>query len=173
VWIWIADGLEKQLVMLREWRSAVERGENPYASIEELTAMIDAKAAALATVEDKARQVATEYGLELDAVSLPTVKVQAQDDPGLFGPYTIGFRPLSGSVHVAATHFTENRYGEAMTLLDDALDEESRLGVRALAGAVLALIYADAARAVGRDDLTNKTDGVHDAMMGLEPRSPD
>jgi hypothetical protein len=90
---------------------------------------------------------------------------QAKCDPQLFGLYTKGFRQLSGSVHVAATLFTEDRYGEAMALLDDSLDDGMRLGIRALAASVLAVIYADAARALGHDDLVEKTDAVHEAMQ--------
>ena len=36
---------------------------------------------------------------------------------------------------------------------------------RALAAAVLAVIYADAARALGRDELDEKTGAVHAAMQ--------
>jgi hypothetical protein len=66
----------------------------------------------------------------------------------LFGLYTKGFRQLSGSVHVAATLFTEDRCGEAMALLDDSLDVSNRVAVRALSAAVLAVVYADVARAL-------------------------
>jgi hypothetical protein len=52
-----------------------------------------------------------------------------------------------------------------MALLDDSLDDGMRLGIRALAASVLAVIYADAARALGHDDLVEKTDAVHEAMQ--------
>jgi hypothetical protein len=70
-------------------------------------------------------------------------------------------------VHVAATLFTEARYGEAMALLDDTLDEGMSLGIRALAAGVLAVIYADVARALNRDDLIDRTGVVHGAMQGI------
>jgi hypothetical protein len=161
VWIWVADGLREQLKMLREWRDAVESGDAYDASIEELAGLIDRKEAEVDTVEEKAGKAAAAQGLELEEVELPSTYLQAKRDPKLFGLYTKAFRHLSGSVHVAATLFTADRYGEAMSLLDDSLDDEHRLAVRALSAAVLAVVYADAARALDRDDLVERTGTVH------------
>jgi Family of unknown function (DUF5677) len=147
VWIWIADGLNEQLKMLREWRKAVEAGHANDASIDELTELIERKEAEVAQVDEETRKAATARGQDLKKVELPSVYQQAERDPKLFGLYTKAFRHLSGSVHVAATLFTADRYGEAMSLLDDSLDDEQRLGIRALAAAVLAVVYADTGRA--------------------------
>lgn len=167
MWVWVADGLKEQLKMLREWREAVESGDADDASIEELTELIERKETAVAQVEEDARKAATAQGRELEKVELPSIYDRAKRDPQLFGLYTKAFRYLSGSVHVAATLFTEDRYGEAMSLLDDSLDDEQRLAIRALAAAVLAVVYADAARALGQDDLVEKTGAVHEAMTGI------
>lgn len=156
VWVWVADGLKEQLKMLREWRDAVEAGHAEDASLEELTELIDRKETEVAQVEEEAREAAAAQGQELEKVELPSIYDRAKRDPQLFGLYTKAFRYLSGSVHVAATLFTEDRYGEVMSLLDDSLDDEQRLAIRALAAAVLAVVYADAGRARSRDDLVEK-----------------
>lgn len=167
VWVWVADGLKQQLKMLREWREAVESGDADDASIEELTELLDRKETEVVQIEEEACKAAAAKGEELEKVELPKTYRQAKRDPKLFGLYTKAFRQLSGSVHVAATLFTEDRYGEAMSLLDDALEDEQRLAVRALAAGVLAVVYADAARALDRDDLVEKTGAVHEAMTGV------
>jgi hypothetical protein len=167
VWVWVADGLKEQLKMLGEWREAVESGDADDASIEELTELIDRKEAEVAQAENEARKAARARGQELEKVELPSIYDRAKGDPQLFGLYTKAFRYLSGSVHVTATLFTENRYGEAMSLLNDSLDDEQRLAIRALAAAVLAVVYADAARALNRDDLVDRTGAVHEAMSGI------
>jgi hypothetical protein len=167
VWIWVADGLKEQLKMLREWRTAVESGDADDASIEELSELIDRKEAEVAEVEAEAQNAAAAQDEELEKVELPSIYDRAKRNPQLFGLYTKAFRHLSGSVHVAATLFTEDRYGEAMSLLDDSLDDEQRLAIRALAAAVLAVVYADAARALGRDDVAERTGAVHEAMTGI------
>jgi Family of unknown function (DUF5677) len=167
VWAWVADGLKEQLKMLREWREAVESGDADDASIEKLTELIDRKEAEVAQVEEEARKAAAARDHELEAVELPSLYQQAKRDSHLFGLYTKAFRHLSGSVHVAATLFTKDRYGEAMSLLDDSLDDEQQLAIRALAAAVLAVVYADAARALGRDDVAERTGAVHEAMTGI------
>lgn len=164
VWIWIEDGLRQQRKMPREWLEAVEAGDADDADAAELAEVIEKTSADIAAAEEEARKAAAARGAELEKVELPSVYDQAKRDPQLFGLYTKGFRQLSGSVHVAATLFTEDRYGEAMALLDDSLDDGMRLGIRALATSVLAVIYADVARALDRDDLVEKTGAVHDAM---------
>jgi hypothetical protein len=163
VWIWIADSLREQRKMPREWLKAIETGDADDADAAELTEVIEKKSADIAATEEEARKAAAARGAGLEKVELPSVYDQAKRDPQLFGLYTKGFRQLSGSV--AATLFTEDRYGEAMALLDDSLDDGMRLGIRALAASVLAVIYADAARALGHDDLVEKTDAVHEAMQ--------
>jgi hypothetical protein len=164
VWLWIAHGLKEQLKMLREWREAVEAGDAEDAPIAELTDLIHRKEAEVAQIEQEARRAATARGQEAAGVELPTTYEQAKRDPQLFGLYTKAFRHLSGSVHVAATLFTEDRYGEAMSLLDDAIDDERRLAVRALGAGVLAVVYANAARALGEDEIAERTLAVHEAM---------
>ena len=165
VWIWVAAGLRGQLTMLREWLEAVEAGDADDATPQQLDELIEKKSAGLAAAEGEANKAAAALGVELENLDLPSTYRQAKRDPKLFGLYTKGFRYLSGSVHVAATLFTENRYDEAMSLLDDSLDDENRLAIRALAASVLAVIYADAARALDRDDLVEKTGAVHKAMI--------
>jgi Family of unknown function (DUF5677) len=167
VWVWVADGLEEQLKMLREWREAVESGHADDATPEELAKLIEQKEADVAQVEAEARKAADARGQELPKVDLPSTYRQAKRDPQLFGLYTKAFRYLSGSVHVAATLFTADRYGGAMSLLDDSIADQQRLAIRVLAAAVLAIVYADAARAVGRDDIAERTGAVHEAMMGI------
>ncbi|MCA1709439.1 MAG: hypothetical protein LC808_41625 [Actinobacteria bacterium] len=169
MWVWVADGLKEQLKMLREWRDAVEAGRADDASIEQLTELIERKEAEVAKVEEQARKAAAIRDEDLEKVELPSVYQQAERDPKLFGLYTKAFRQLSGSVHVAATLFTEDRYGEAMSLVDDTVDDEQRLAIRALAAAVLAVVYADAARALWRNDLVevDKTGAVHGVMTNL------
>ena len=164
VWIWAADGVRSQITMLEEWLEAVEAGDADDATPEQLAELIEMKAAALADAESEARKAATARGVELKKVKLPSTYDHAKRDPKLFGLYTKGFRQLSGSVHVAATLFTEDRYGEAMSLLNDSLEDETRLGIRALTAGVLAIIYADAAQALGRDDLVTKTEDVHQVL---------
>jgi hypothetical protein len=167
VWAWIAHGLKEQLKMLREWRKAVEEGHVDNASVEALTELIERKEAEVAEAEEQAGKAAAELGQELEKVDFPSVYKQAERDPQLFNLYTTGFRHLSGTVHVAATLFTENRYDEAMSILADALSDEDRLAIRALTAAVLAIIYADAARALGEDELVEKIGAVHETMTGL------
>jgi hypothetical protein len=164
VWIWVADGLREQRKMLREWLEAVEAGEADDAVPEELAKLIEKKSTDIAAAEGEARKAAKARGLELETVELPSVYDQAQRDRQLFGLYTKGFRYLSGSVHVAATLFTEDRYRNATALLDDSLDEGMRLGVRALAAAVLVVIYGDGARVLDRGELVDRTRAVHEAM---------
>jgi hypothetical protein len=173
VWAWIANGLKEQLKMLREWRSSVEKGHADDASVEGLTKVIERKEAEVAKVEKEAKRVAAELGQELEKVEFPTVYEQADRDPKLFGLYTKGFRHLSGSVHVAATLFTANRYDEANSILSDSLSDEDRLAIRVLAASVLAVIYADAGRALGQDELAEKTGSVHEAMMGIKAEPAD
>ncbi len=172
VWFWVADGLKEQLKMLGEWRTSVERGEADDASVEQLTEIIEDKERQLAQVETKAKEVAAGLGEELEKLELPKRYVQAAGDPHLFGLYTKGFRHLSGSIHVSATLFTENRYGEAMAL-DEGLSDEERLAIGALAGSVLAVIYNLVAQVLGRDDLAEDTGRVHDVMLGLAPAEPE
>lgn len=167
VWAWIAHGLKEQLKMLREWRTAVEEGHVDNAPVEKLTELIERKEAEVAVAEEQARKAAAELGQELEKVEFPSVYKQAERDPQLFNLYTTGFRHLSGTVHVAATLFTENRYDEAMSIVEDALSDDDRLAIRALTAAVLAIIYADAARALGQDGLVEKTGAVHETMTGL------
>jgi hypothetical protein len=167
VWAWIADGLKEQLKMLCEWRTAVEEGHADDATVKDLTELIEQKEAGVVKAEEQAKKAAAELGQELEKVELPSVYKQAERDPQLFGLYTKGFRHLSGLVHVAATLFIENRYDEAMSILEDALSDDDRLAIRALTAAVLAIIYADAARALGQDELVEKTGTVHEAMAGL------
>lgn len=167
VWVWIAHGLKQQLKMLREWRTSIEKGHADDATVEDLTGLIERKEAEVSTAEDEAKKAAVERGQELEEVELPSVYEQADRDPQLFGLYTKGFRHLSGLIHVASTLFTENRYDEATSILEDALSDDDRLAIRALAAAVLAIIYADAARALGQDELVEKTGAVHEAMLGL------
>jgi hypothetical protein len=131
VWFWAADGLNEQLKMLREWRTSVERGEAEDASVEELSAIIEDKERLVGQVEAKAKEVAEGLGRELEKVELPKTYQQAAGDPHLFGLYTKGFRHLSGSIHVSATLFTENRYGEAMTL-DEGLGDDDFVGRRGI-----------------------------------------
>lgn len=154
--------------MLREWRTSVERGEADDASVGQLTEIIEDKERQLAQVETKAKEVAAELGKHLEKVELPSIYEQAAGDPHLFGLYTKSFRHLSGSIHVAATLFTENRYGEAMDL-DEGLGDEDRPAIRALAASVLPVIYNLTAHALGRDDLAGQAGRVHDAMLGLAP----
>jgi hypothetical protein len=168
VWAWIAQSLKEQLKMLREWRTSVEKGHADDASVEELAELIERREAEVAEVEEQAKKAAAELGHELETVEFPTVYQQAERDPQLFGLYTTGFRHLSGSVHVAATLFTENRYDEAKSILTDSLNDEDRLAIRALAAGLLAIIYADAARALGQDELVEKTGAVHEAMMSIK-----
>jgi hypothetical protein len=172
VWFWIADGLSKQLTMLHEWRTSVERGEADDASVEELTTIVEDKERQLSQVEAKAREVAEELGQELEKVELPKTYQQAAGDPHLFGLYTKGFRHLSGSIHVSATLFTENRYGEAMAL-DEGLSDEDRLAIRVLAASVVPVIYNLAAQALGREGLGEETGKVHAAMLELAPAALD
>jgi hypothetical protein len=153
-----------QRTMLREWLEAVEAGEADDARPEELAELIEKKSGALTAAENEAKKAAAARGDELQKVELPTTYNQAKRDPQLFGLYTKAFRQLSASVHVAATIFTEDRYGEAMSLLDDSLDDGNRVAIRALAAGVLAVIYADSARALGRDELVEKTVAVHESM---------
>lgn len=167
VWIWVADALKKQRTMVREWREAVEAGVDDDASVNELTELIERKSAEIAEAEEEARKAAAERGEQLESVELPKTYAQAKRDPQLFSWYTKGFRHLSGLAHVAATLFTVDRYGEEMTLLDDSLRGEDGLAVRALAAGVLAIVYAEAARAISRDDLVEKTGAVHTAMAGV------
>jgi hypothetical protein len=164
VWIWVADGVRGQRTMLREWLEAVEAGEADDAEPEELAELIEKKSEALTAAENQARKAADARGDELEKVELPTTYNQAKRDPHLFGLYTKAFRQLSASVHVAATIFTEDRYGEAMSLLDDSLDDGNRVAIRALAASVLAAIYADSSRALGRDELAERTGAVHESM---------
>lgn len=171
-WCWVADGLNEQLTMLREWRTSIERGEAGDASVEELTEIIDAKELELGQVEAKAREIAEGLGQELKKVELPPTYQQAAGDPHLFGLYTKGFRHLSGEIHVSATLFTESRYDEAMRL-DEGLEDEDRLAIRALAASLLPVIYNLAAQAFGRNDLAEETGKVHDTMLALTPTSPD
>ncbi len=167
VWVWVADGLNEQLKMLREWRRAVESGDADDVSIEELSELIVRKETELTQIEEEARKAAAVRDQELEKIELPSICDRAKRDPQLFGLYTKAFRHLSGSVHVAATLFTEDRYGETMSLLNDSLNEEQRLAIRALAAAVLAVVYAVAAHALGLDDVAEKTGAVHEAMMGI------
>jgi hypothetical protein len=164
VWVWIADSLREQRKMVREWLEAVEAGEADDAKLNELAELIEKKSAEIGTAEGEAKKAATARGAELEKVELPSVYDQAKGDPKLFGLYTKGFRHLSGSIHVAATLFTEDRYGEAMSLLDDSLDDANRVAIRALAAAVLAVVYADVARALGLDELVERTGAVHESM---------
>jgi hypothetical protein len=173
VWAWIAHGLKDQLKMLREWRDAVEKGDADNASLEKLAELIERREAEVAQVEEQAKKAAAERGQELEKVEFPSVYKQAERDPKLFGIYTTGFRHLSGSIHVSATLFTENRYDEAKSLLSDSLSEEDRLAIRALAASLLAVIYADAARALGRDDLVDQTGAVHEAMTSIKAEPAD
>jgi Family of unknown function (DUF5677) len=173
VWAWIAHSIKEQLKMLREWRTAVEEGNADDASLEELTELIERKEAEVAKVEEEAKKAAAELGQELEKVEFPSMYKQAERDPQLFGLYTKGFRHLSGSVHVAATLFTANRYDAANSILSDSLSDEDRLAIRVLAAAVLAVIYADAGRALGQDELVEKTGAVHAAMMGINAEPAD
>jgi hypothetical protein len=172
VWFWVANGLNEQLKMLREWRTSVERGEAEDASVEDLTSIIENKERELDQVEAKAKEIAEGLGHELEKVELPKTYQQAAGDPHLFGLYTKGFRHLSGSIHVSATLFTANRYGEAMAL-DEGLSDEERLAIRALAASVLPVIYNLAAQALDREDLAEETGKVHDAMLKLAPAKPE
>jgi hypothetical protein len=167
IWAWITDGLKEQLTMLREWRTAVEEGHADDASVEELTELIEQKEADVAKAKEQARKAAADLGQELEKVEFPSVYKQAERDPQLFGLYTKGFRHLSGMVHVAATLFTENRYDEAVSILEDALSDDDRLAIRALSAAVLAIIYADAARALGNDKAVEEIGAVQKVMTGL------
>jgi hypothetical protein len=89
------------------------------------------------------------------------VEEQAKRKPQLLAMYTQVFRHLSNSsVHVASTLFTEDRYGEAMSLLDDSLGDEDRLAIRAIATTTLASVYHDAALALGRDHLATRAEAV-------------
>lgn len=141
VWTWVADRVRAQRTMRREWLEAVEAGEAADATPEQLTELIETKSEAFAAAENEARKAAAARSIELDKVELPSTYDRAKRDPQLFGLYTKAFRQLSASIHVAATLLTEERYGQAMSLLDDSLDEANRLAVRALAAAVLAVIY--------------------------------
>jgi hypothetical protein len=171
-WCWVADGLNQQLTMLREWRTSVERGEAGDASVEYLTEIIEAKELEVDRVEARAKEIAEGLGQELKKVELPPTPQLAAGDPHLLGLYTKGFRHLSGSIHVSATLFTENRYDEAMRL-DEGLGDEDRLAIRALAASLVPVIYSLAAQAFGMNELAEKTGKVHDAMLELTPTSPD
>jgi Family of unknown function (DUF5677) len=118
VWTWVADGVRAQRTMLREWLEAVEAGEAADATPEQLTELIETKSEAFAAAGNEARKAAAARGIELDKVELPSTYDRAQRDPQLFGLYTKAFRQLSASIHVAATLFTEERYGLAMSLLE-------------------------------------------------------
>jgi hypothetical protein len=106
-------------------------------------------------------------GEEMEKVELPSTWSQAKRKPQLFTLYTQVFRHLSGSVHVSSTLFTEDRYGEAMSLLDDSLGDEDRLAIRAISATVLASVYFDAAHALERDDLAQRAEAVPKALAGL------
>jgi hypothetical protein len=120
--------------MLREWLAAIEAGDATDASPDELTELIEKKSAALTAAEEEALRAAATHGIELSKIELPSTYRQERRDPHLFGLYMKAFRHLSGSVHVAATLFTEERFDQAMSLLDDQIDDENRMATRALAG---------------------------------------
>lgn len=165
VWIWIADGVNQQRKLLAEWLEAVERGDNDDATPEELRALVKRKTADRDKAQKEARREAATRDIELPTLELPSARAQAERDPKLLALYTQAFRHLSSAVHVASTLFTEDRYTEARSLLTDHLEANDRAAIRALAAGVLAVIYTEASRALGRDEIASRTEAVHATLV--------
>jgi hypothetical protein len=166
VWEWVAQGPRKQRTLFTGWLKAVERGDDSSASPEALTELIARKAAEIVEFEKQAKDAAAARGRELHKVSLPSVEEQAKRKPHLLILYTQVFRHLSNSsVHVASTLFTEDRYGDAKSPLDDSLAAEDRLAIRAISTTTLASVYYDAAQALGRDDLAARAEALAEAVI--------
>lgn len=168
VWQWVVHGLDQQLKMLRKWREAVERGDSPHTTREQLAEIIEHKIRERDDALEQGRQAAVRQGAD-QLGALPNVEAQARRKPALFMLYTEAFRVMSGWVHVAATLFTKDRFEAEMTLLEDSLDHDGRIAVRALSVSVLVSIYAESARALGEDDIAERAEVFQPKIAALEP----